>query len=174
MDGLVQTYQRGHKAVMNTHSVGGLSTRTHYVGMDQYGNKYYEDFNPLCTYSLIQTSRKEDGCSIMTFCCPEVTMVIWFHPSGTDGLLISTMMSQQSKKEASTTHFLKRNMNGTTHTLLSSCTHPECLTSTNEHLILSSIVKTGTPRSGSQPLREHDGDKIAWIKIWWAYQSYQS
>jgi hypothetical protein len=49
LDGLVQTYQRGHKAVMNTHSVGGLSTRTHYVGMDQYGNKYYEDFSPLST-----------------------------------------------------------------------------------------------------------------------------
>lgn len=41
------TYQRGHKAVMNTHSVGGNSEDTVYVGMDQYGNKYYEDFRPL-------------------------------------------------------------------------------------------------------------------------------
>lgn len=41
------TYQRGHKAVMNTHSVGGNSDTTKYIGMDKYGNKYYEDFNVL-------------------------------------------------------------------------------------------------------------------------------
>ena len=33
---------------MNTHTVGGNNERTHYVGMDPYGNKYYEDFNPFC------------------------------------------------------------------------------------------------------------------------------
>jgi hypothetical protein len=44
-DGILQTYQRGHKAVMNNHSVGGNSALTKYVGMDQYGNKYYECFD---------------------------------------------------------------------------------------------------------------------------------
>ena len=48
-DGLIMTYQRGHKAVMNSHSVGGNSEKTRYVGMDQYGNKYYEDFDALRT-----------------------------------------------------------------------------------------------------------------------------
>lgn len=75
LDGLVQTYQRGHKAVMNTHTVGGNSARTHYVGMDQYGNKYYEDFSPLRKCSSTQIKHREDGCSIMTFCQSEVPMV---------------------------------------------------------------------------------------------------
>ena len=39
------TYARGHKAVMNTHSIGGNTERTRYMGMDKYGNKYYEDFD---------------------------------------------------------------------------------------------------------------------------------
>ena len=30
---------------MNTHTVGGNSERAKYVGIDQYGNKYYEDFS---------------------------------------------------------------------------------------------------------------------------------
>lgn len=30
---------------MNTHTVGGNDIRAKYVGMDQYGNKYYEDFD---------------------------------------------------------------------------------------------------------------------------------
>lgn len=45
VDGLLLTITRGHRAVMNTHSVGGNSERAKYVGMDQYGNKYYEDFD---------------------------------------------------------------------------------------------------------------------------------
>ncbi len=51
-DGLIQTYQRGHKAVMNHHSVGGNSERTRYVGMDEFGNKYYEDFDAERNYSF--------------------------------------------------------------------------------------------------------------------------
>lgn len=30
---------------MNNHSVGGNSDKVKYIGMDQYGNKYYEDFD---------------------------------------------------------------------------------------------------------------------------------
>ena len=41
------TYTRGHKAVMNVHTVGGNSEKARYVGIDQYGNKYYEDFDAL-------------------------------------------------------------------------------------------------------------------------------
>jgi len=32
---------------MNSHSVGGNSEKAHYVGRDQYGNKYYEDFTAI-------------------------------------------------------------------------------------------------------------------------------
>ena len=54
VDGLIQTYQRGHRAVMNTHTVGGNSERTRFVGTDQYGNKYYEDFDLLCKDFIIR------------------------------------------------------------------------------------------------------------------------
>ena len=30
---------------MNTHNLGGNTEKTHYRGMDDYGNKYYEDFD---------------------------------------------------------------------------------------------------------------------------------
>lgn len=37
---------------MNSHSVGGNSEKTKYVGMDQYGNKYYECFDAERTSSI--------------------------------------------------------------------------------------------------------------------------
>lgn len=52
-DGIILTYQRGHKAVMNVHTVGGNTSRTKYAGMDEYGNKYYEDFDLLCNKETI-------------------------------------------------------------------------------------------------------------------------
>ena len=52
-DGALLTYTRGHKAVMNHHSVGGNSDKVKYVGMDQYGNKYYEDFDAVRKSNLI-------------------------------------------------------------------------------------------------------------------------
>ena len=51
---------------MNTHTVGGNSERTRYVGMDQYGNKYYEDFDPLCNRDVRQIVINAGGSSIMT------------------------------------------------------------------------------------------------------------
>ena len=63
---MIQTYQRGHKAVMNTHTVGGNSERTKFVGMDEYGNKYYEDFTPLCTQPPMQTRPRGGGSSSTT------------------------------------------------------------------------------------------------------------
>ena len=30
---------------MNTHTVGGNQNRAKFVGIDQYGNKYYQDFD---------------------------------------------------------------------------------------------------------------------------------
>ena len=70
------TYQRGHRAVMNTHTVGGVSERSRYIGMDQYGNKYYEDFSPYRRISLIKIRLKEDGLSTMIICQSEVQMEI--------------------------------------------------------------------------------------------------
>ena len=62
VDGALLTYTRGHKAVMNTHNVGGNSERTKYVGMDQYGNKYYEDFDAVRKNRLyLRSQSKEMG-----------------------------------------------------------------------------------------------------------------
>ena len=44
-DGFLLSYTRGHKAIMHSHSVGGYGNNTKFVGLDQYGNKYYEDFD---------------------------------------------------------------------------------------------------------------------------------
>ena len=49
-DGWLLTYTRGHKAVMNTHMIAGNQHRAKMVGMDQYGNKYYEDFDAIRNY----------------------------------------------------------------------------------------------------------------------------
>lgn len=67
-EGALLTYTRGHRAVMNTHTVGGNSERTKYMGMDQYGNKYYEDFDAVRTYAFIQIQTREDGWNSMTIC----------------------------------------------------------------------------------------------------------
>lgn len=64
-DGALLTYTRGHKAVMNHHSVGGNSERTKYVGMDQYGNKYYQDFDALRKQNIMKMLTKEDGLNLM-------------------------------------------------------------------------------------------------------------
>ena len=50
---------------MNTHTVGGNSEKTKFIGMDQYGNKYYQDFNPLCKKYNKQIRTREDGSNIM-------------------------------------------------------------------------------------------------------------
>ena len=52
--------------MFNTHSVGGNSERSKFVGMDQYGNKYYEDFTPLCSNAIIKIKTNEDGLNTMT------------------------------------------------------------------------------------------------------------
>ena len=44
-DGLMKTWQRGHKAVRDTQQTGGLVDAVKCVGQDQFGNKYYEDFD---------------------------------------------------------------------------------------------------------------------------------
>ena len=48
-DGALLTYTRGHKAIMNNHSIGGNTERARHVGMDQFGNNYYEDFDAVRT-----------------------------------------------------------------------------------------------------------------------------
>lgn len=113
-DGLIQTYQRGHKAVMNTHTVGGNNLqRTKYVGMDQYGNKYYEDFDPLRKQASNQISTRRDGSSIMTIFLSVVPMVTWFLPNGTAGSLISTTKCQYPKVRLSRTPSSSVLTNGT-------------------------------------------------------------
>jgi hypothetical protein len=47
-DGLLQTYVRGHKTRRAAHDVGGRLGPVKCVGMDNFGNKYYEDFDVDC------------------------------------------------------------------------------------------------------------------------------
>jgi hypothetical protein len=95
-DGLLQAYQRGHKAVMNTHSVGGQSDYTKYIGMDEFGNKYYEDFNDLLRThnNLFKIAIIEDGFNTMIIPMFEATTETLSLQNGTDGLHTSTMMLQ--------------------------------------------------------------------------------
>lgn len=44
-DGFLLTHTRGHKAQMHAHSVGGYGDNAKFVGRDEFGNKYYEDFD---------------------------------------------------------------------------------------------------------------------------------
>lgn len=112
-DGLLMTYQRGHKAVMNSHSVGGNSEKTRYVGMDQYGNKYYEDFDAIRTSTIIiKTIINSDGLNIMTFYQYDLLTEIEFHQNGMDGYIKHMMMSLFQIATASMIHFLKNLMGG--------------------------------------------------------------
>lgn len=43
-DGIIKTLQRGHKAIRDTQQTGGLVDAVKCVGQDQFGNKYYQDF----------------------------------------------------------------------------------------------------------------------------------
>eukprot|EP01017_Pseudomicrothorax_dubius_P015862 TRINITY_DN1810_c0_g1_i2.p1 TRINITY_DN1810_c0_g1~~TRINITY_DN1810_c0_g1_i2.p1 ORF type:complete len:213 (-),score=55.38 TRINITY_DN1810_c0_g1_i2:103-741(-) len=44
-DGFIKTYVRGHRAVRHSQYIGGHNEALEPVGQDQYGNKYYEDFD---------------------------------------------------------------------------------------------------------------------------------
>jgi hypothetical protein len=112
-DGLLMTYQRGHKAVMNSHSVGGNSEKARYVGMDQYGNKYYEDFDAIRTSSIIiKTIINSDGLNIMTFYQYDLLTEIEFHQNGMDGYIKHMMMNLFLIATVSMIHFLKNLMDG--------------------------------------------------------------
>jgi hypothetical protein len=112
-DGLLMTYQRGHKAVMNSHSVGGNSEKARYVGMDQYGNKYYEDFDAIRTFSIIiKTIINSDGLNIMTFYQYDLLTEIEFHQNGMDGYIKHMMMNLFQIATVSMIHFLKNLMGG--------------------------------------------------------------
>mmetsp|Transcript_41318 Transcript_41318/g.47980 ORF Transcript_41318/g.47980 Transcript_41318/m.47980 type:complete len:190 (-) Transcript_41318:202-771(-) len=44
-EGFIKTYMRGHKACRRSHDVGGRTDLVRCVGQDQFGNRYYEDFD---------------------------------------------------------------------------------------------------------------------------------
>jgi len=44
-EGFVYTYIRGHRAVKHSQDIGGRHGLVKCVGQDQFGNKYYEDFD---------------------------------------------------------------------------------------------------------------------------------
>lgn len=157
-DGLIQTYQRGHKIVANVHSVGGNTANTRYVGMDQYGNKYYEDFDPLCNHLDNQIATSVDGSNTMITYQSGVPMEIWCLPSGTAGWPTNTMKSQPQKVSPSMTPSSKNPTSGTIPTVPSSNTPPECPTSTSEPWTTLRAGATDTLRSGNPPRRDSDDE----------------
>ena len=44
-DGFIRTWQRGHKAIRDNQYTGGHADAVECVGQDQFGNRYYEDFD---------------------------------------------------------------------------------------------------------------------------------
>jgi len=44
-DGFLRTYVRGHRAVRHAHLIGGRKGLVESKGQDQFGNRYYEDFD---------------------------------------------------------------------------------------------------------------------------------
>lgn len=155
-DGLIQTYQRGHKIVANVHSVGGNTANTRYVGIDQYGNKYYEDFDPLCKDPDSQIATSADGSNTMITYQSGVPMEIWCLPSGTDGWPTNTTKSQPQKVKLSTTPSSKNPTSGTIPTAHSSNTPPGCPTSTSEPWTTLITEITATLRSGNPLRRDSD------------------
>ena len=65
-DGFMRTWQRGHKAIRNTQLLGGHADAVKCVGQDQFGNRYYEDFDVDRESSVTQTIITEDGSSMLT------------------------------------------------------------------------------------------------------------
>lgn len=111
-DGLIQTYQRGHKAVMNVHSVGGNSENTRYVGMDEFGNKYYECFDAERTFCVIKTTINAGGLSTTTTSQSEAPMETEFPPNGMAGSTTCMMTNPSQIATHSMIHFSRSPTNG--------------------------------------------------------------
>ena len=103
---------------------------------------------PSVHHELSQIILKGDGWSSMIISQWEVPTVTWSLLSGMDGFLISTMMPQLPREEASMIHFSRSLTNGTILILLSNSSLLGWLTQTKELLILLSIVKIDMPRNG--------------------------
>lgn len=156
VDGLIQTYQRGHKAVMNTHTVGGNTARTKYVGIDQYGNKYYEDFDILCSLIFSKIATKGDGSNSMTIFLSEAQTEIWFLQNGKDGFHTNTTKYQLLRVLLSMTLSSKNLMNGITPTVHLSCTLQDSQIWTCEHLITPNTGTIDTLNSGNHQQKGHE------------------
>lgn len=157
VDGLIQTYQRGHKAVMNTHTVGGNTARTKYVGIDQYGNKYYEDFDLLCSFIFRKIATKGDGWNLMTSFLWEVLMEIWFLQNGKAGFHINMTRFQHPRVPPSMTLSSKNLISGITLTAPLSYILQDNQTWMSERLTTPNTEIIDMLNNGSQQQKGHDG-----------------
>lgn len=119
------TYTRGHKAVMNSHSVGGNSERTKFMGQDHYGNKYYEDFDAVRIISLMQIRIKEDGWNTMIIFQFVALTAIKSLLCTTAGSLVNMMISPSQMETVSINLSLRGLMTGILLILDSSAIHPD-------------------------------------------------
>lgn len=155
-DGLIQTYQRGHKIVANVHSVGGNTANTRYVGIDQYGNKYYEDFDPLCNPLDSQIATSADGSNTTITSPSGVPTGTWSRPSGTAGSRTNMTKFPPLKVPLFMIPSSRSPTSGTTPTVRSSSTPPGCPTSTSGPWTTLRGGPIDTRRSGSPPRRGSD------------------
>lgn len=124
--------------------------------MDQYGNKYYEDFTPLCTIHEIQIKLKDVGSNTMTISQWGAPMETWSLQSGMVGFLISTTKLRLLKVHHSTILSSRGPTIGTILILHSSCTLPEWRIQTKEHYSMHNTVETDIQKNGSQQPKDND------------------
>jgi hypothetical protein len=63
----MKTYLRGHTTRRHSMYIGGLDEAVKCQGMDEFGNKYYEDFDVwIILIVRFLTEIKEDGSNIQT------------------------------------------------------------------------------------------------------------
>lgn len=160
------TYTRGHKAVMNSHSVGGNSERTKFMGQDQYGNKYYQDFDAVRTKCLMQILIKEDGWNTMIIFQSEAPTAIKSLLCIMAGLPACTMISPSQMEIASMNHSLSDLMTGILLIQGSSAIHPEKTAIMTRPLITTTTDWEDMQNLGSQAQKDNDG--IALINNLWS------
>ena len=136
---------------MNTHTVGGNSELTRYVGMDEYGNKYYECFDAERNHFFIfKTTISEDGLSTTIIFRLEVRTVTEYLRNGMDGSITCTTTIHYPIVTLSTIRFLKSHTNGSLRLQLSECTYQRQHQSTRSFCNTEKAGKTSSQQSGLQ------------------------
>ena len=128
--------------------------------MDQFGNKYYEDFDAIRKNSFIQISTNAAGSNSTITFLSAVPTETWFLPSGTGGWRTSMTTSPHPTATASTIPFSRNPTIGIHPVRPLRLTLPEQLLS----ILLKSTTKTiewaDMPKNGRQRPKGNDEIKL--------------